>query len=88
MSLHRSLHTKPAALNQHRNVLTRAERITRLSEQDRFDPEADSPMARKRIARAAEAWLAHRDRPANVRFDVMVVIPWRLPHHLPDAWRP
>ena len=41
MSLHRSLKTKPAALNQHRNVLTRAERITRLTEEDRFDPEDD-----------------------------------------------
>jgi small basic protein (TIGR04137 family) len=44
MSLHRSLKTKPAALNQHRNVLTRAERIARLSAEDTFDPEADSPL--------------------------------------------
>ena len=32
------------ALNQHRNVLTRAERITRLLREDRFDPEKDSPI--------------------------------------------
>ncbi len=43
MSLHRSLKTKPSALDQHRNVLTRAERIARLSEDERFDPESDSP---------------------------------------------
>ena len=44
MSLHRSLKTKPAALNQHRNVLTRAERIERLALEQRFDPEEDSPI--------------------------------------------
>ncbi len=43
MSLHRSLKTKPSALDQHRNVLTRAERIARLSQDERFDPESDSP---------------------------------------------
>ena len=43
MSLHRSLKTKPSALDQHRNVLTRAERIARLSQDERSDPENDSP---------------------------------------------
>ncbi len=37
MSLHRSLKTKSGALNQHRNVLTRAERIARLTAEERFD---------------------------------------------------
>ena len=36
MSLHRSLKTKSGALNQHRNVLTRAERIAKLKEEERF----------------------------------------------------
>ena len=44
MSLHRSLKTEAGALNQHRSVLTRAERITRLLEESRFDPDADSPL--------------------------------------------
>jgi small basic protein (TIGR04137 family) len=44
MSLHRSLKTKPAALNQHRNVLTRAERITRLTAEGTFSPEDYSPI--------------------------------------------
>ncbi|MHC4810938.1 MAG: small basic protein [Planctomycetota bacterium] len=44
MSLHRSLKTKPAALNRHRNVLTRAERITRLEDRNSFDPRFDSPL--------------------------------------------
>jgi len=43
MSLHRSLKTKPAALNQHRNVLTRAERIARMTEKNTFDPNSQSP---------------------------------------------
>ena len=50
MSLHRSLKTKPAALNQHRNVLTRAERIMQLSDEERFDPEADSPIGLIKVA--------------------------------------
>lgn len=44
MSLHRSLKTKPSALNQHRNVLTRAERITKLADKGKFDPTKDSPL--------------------------------------------
>jgi small basic protein (TIGR04137 family) len=50
MSLHRSLKTKPTALNQHRNVLTRAERITRLEEQERFNREGQSPLGLVKVA--------------------------------------
>jgi small basic protein (TIGR04137 family) len=45
MSLHRSLKTKPGALNLHRNVLTRPERIAFLSERDLFDEARMSPLA-------------------------------------------
>jgi small basic protein (TIGR04137 family) len=44
MSIHRSLKTKSGSLNQHRNVLTRAERITKLAADERFDPSNDSPL--------------------------------------------
>jgi small basic protein (TIGR04137 family) len=44
MSLHSSLKTKSGALRQHRNVLTRAERIEMLSELERFDGGDDSPL--------------------------------------------
>lgn len=44
MSLHRSLKTKPGALNLHRSVLTRAERIAQLTAQKRFDPAESSPL--------------------------------------------
>lgn len=50
MSLHRSLKTKPSALNQHRNVLTRAERITKLSDTERFDDEKNSPLGLVKVA--------------------------------------
>ena len=39
MSLHRSLKTKSGALEAHRSVLTRAERLGRLKEDGRFDDE-------------------------------------------------
>ena len=44
MSLHRSLKTKSGALNQHRNVLTRAERIKKLSDEERFDATKQSAL--------------------------------------------
>ena len=50
MSLHRSLKTTPAGLNQHRNVLTRAERIELLKERSLFDPEEDSPLGLVKVA--------------------------------------
>ena len=50
MSLHRSLKTKPSALNQHRNVLTRAERITKLSDTERFNREKNSPLGLIKVA--------------------------------------
>ncbi len=47
------------------------------------------PRQRRRIARAASAFLAMRPDLAELalRFDVMLVAPPRPPRHLPDAWR-
>ena len=53
MSLHRSLKTQAGALNEHRNVLTRAERITRLTEQDSFNFDDDSPLNLPKVANRA-----------------------------------
>jgi putative endonuclease len=46
------------------------------------------PRQRRRIARAAETFLLVRPDLATLalRFDVMVVLPRRLPQHLPGAW--
>ena len=47
------------------------------------------PRQRRRIARAASAFLLMRPDLAELalRFDVMLVAPLRPPRHLPDAWR-
>lgn len=44
---------------------------------------------RRRIVRAAQAFLQRRPRLAHLdpRFDVIAVSPWRLPRHIPGAWR-
>jgi small basic protein (TIGR04137 family) len=49
MSLHRSLKTKPTGLNQHRNVLTRAERIELLAGEDKFNKEDGSPIGLPKV---------------------------------------
>lgn len=60
-----------------------------------------APRQQARIRRAAEAWLARHtlSRPASdaasqtlgdwttIRFDVILVAPWRLPRHISDAFR-
>jgi putative endonuclease len=47
------------------------------------------PRQRRRIARAASAFLLSRPDLAGLalRFDVMLIAPGRMPRHLPDAWR-
>ena len=48
-----------------------------------------APRQRRRIVRAAEAFLTRRPDLArlDLRFDVMLVAPRHLPRHWPDAWR-
>lgn len=47
------------------------------------------PFQQTRIRNAARAFLARRPELAGLdfRFDVVLVCPGRLPHHIPDAWR-
>lgn len=49
-----------------------------------------SARQRRRIARAALAFVQKRPELAHkeMRFDVILVTPGRLPHHITDAWRP
>jgi putative endonuclease len=44
---------------------------------------------RRRVWRAAQLFIAgdSRVQDCDVRFDVMVVVPNRLPRHIEDAWR-
>lgn len=50
---------------------------------------AVSTQQRRRIARAALFFLQKRPDLTNkdLRFDLMLVTPWHMPHHLIDAWR-
>lgn len=51
--------------------------------------EALTRRQQRRISRAAEAYLARNPGLDDlaVRFDVMLVVPWRPPRHIMDAWR-
>jgi putative endonuclease len=55
-----------------------------------FDAAAESigPRQRRRIIAAAQFWLAGHPRDAgrDMRFDVVLVVPRRLPRHLPAAF--
>jgi putative endonuclease len=44
---------------------------------------------RGRIGQGARLWLAAHSglKPRAIRYDVIVLAPGRLPHHLRDAWR-
>ncbi len=50
--------------------------------------EAVTPHQQKRIIAAAEAWLAihPNDATCDMRFDVVLVAPGRIPRHLPAAF--
>lgn len=53
--------------------------------------EAVTGRQRDRLARAAEyaaGLYSDRNIDLGLRFDVVVVQPWRWPRHLKDAWRP
>jgi putative endonuclease len=52
--------------------------------------EAVTPAQQQRIVRALEHFLARHPAFANqaLRFDAVLVVPWRRPRHLEDAWRP
>ena len=45
-------------------------------------------VARRRILSAARAWLARHpdDATCAIRFDAVLVAPWRLPRHMPGAF--
>ena len=50
--------------------------------------EAVTGRSQQRIIRAAEMWLAHHpeDGKGDVRFDVIVVTPGKIPQHIPNAF--
>ena len=46
--------------------------------------------AEQRIVDAADLWLAHHPDAAglDLRYDIILVTPWRPPQHIADAFRP
>jgi putative endonuclease len=56
----------------------------------RYDDAVEAVTARQqaRIVAAARYWLASHpdDTKCNIRFDVVLVMPGRLPHHIPAAF--
>jgi len=52
--------------------------------------EALLPRQQQRLERAAAHFLGRNPALADLdlRFDVVLVVPRRLPRHMPDAWRP
>lgn len=50
--------------------------------------EAVRPRQQERLFRAAMVFLAHHPHYAqhHLRFDIMTVVPWRLPHHIENAF--
>jgi putative endonuclease len=50
--------------------------------------EAVTTRSQQRIIKAAEMWLAHHpnDGKGDVRFDVIVVTPGKMPQHIPNAF--
>jgi putative endonuclease len=52
--------------------------------------ESVGPASEKRIVEAADLWLAKHPAAAgyDLRYDMVLLMPWRLPRHVPDAFRP
>jgi putative endonuclease len=52
--------------------------------------ESVDAFAERRVVDAADLWLSrHPDAEKfDLRYDMVVVAPWRIPAHLPDAFRP
>lgn len=64
MSMHRSLKSKSGALNQHRNVLTRTERITKLTDLELFSPAKNSALCLPKV-RSIKAAVAKKPKKAE-----------------------
>lgn len=60
----------------------------RVSEREAL--ESIGRMSERRIVAAADLWLAKHPDAArlDLRYDMVLITPWRLPRHLPDAFRP
>lgn len=46
-----------------------------------------TPHQKRRIERALLFYLIGRTSTLDLRFDVILIVPWRWPHHIRGAWR-
>ena len=75
------------------NIIARRRRalvFVEVKARDRADEAAEAVTERtkRRIVAAAELWLAHHpdDNERDIRFDVMLVAPGRIPQHIANAF--
>ncbi len=75
------------------NIIARRRRalvFVEVKARDRADEAAEAVTERtkRRIVAAAELWLAHHpdDNERDIRFDVMLVAPGRMPQHIVNAF--
>jgi len=61
MSIHSSLKQKSGALNQHSNVLTRAERVAKLTELEKFDAAKNTALGLPKV-RSIKAAVAKKPK--------------------------
>ncbi|MFM7480775.1 MAG: small basic protein [Planctomycetota bacterium] len=61
MTIHSSLKQKSGALNQHRNVLTRTERVAKLTELEKFDPAKNTALGLPKV-RSIKAAVAKKPK--------------------------
>ena len=48
---------------------------------------AITPFQQRRIERALIYYLSRRPLPLNLRFDIILVAPWKCPYHIKGAWQ-
>ena len=46
-----------------------------------------TPTQERRIERALTYYLSGRPRQPDIRFDTILIVPWRWPQHIVSAWR-
>lgn len=48
---------------------------------------AITPYQQQRIERALAYSLSQKEPPSSIRFDVILIAPWKWPYHMKGAWR-
>lgn len=46
-----------------------------------------TPFQQRRIEKAMAYYLLHKPQNVRIRFDVILITPFKWPYHIPNAWR-